>query len=208
MYLTFCIVLKIITIYKYYWLWGYQSQYNSPKPLPCLRPGNNLMVYPPYHLPHFDYCWGYAWSKWSIETLSPLHWSASWILSSLLNISDCIFGSLHFWQFWTVLPWSHSWYCKGVFMTQDSLTIDQTPYVGSSTHPPYWSGSSRTYTSQWWQFWKYCVITSFPDSRFRSWLNQLPRIHHRECSLWNWYWSSTGAVGWACGSCWKDGIVL
>ncbi len=166
------------------------------------------MVYSSYHLLHFDCCWGTAWSKWSMESLSLLHWSADWILCSLLNVSDCIFGSPYLGQFWYVLPWCHSCFCKGVFMTSDSLALDQTPYVGNSTHPPYWSGSSRTYMPQWLWLWKHCVVTSFPNSKFRSWHNQLPRIHHREHSPWNGHWSSAGAVRWACGSCWKDGIVL
>ncbi len=107
------------------------------------------MVYPSYHLPHFDYCQGSAWSRWSMESLSLLHWSADWIICSLLNMSDCIFDSPYLWQFWNVLPWYHSCYCKSAFMISDSLALDQTPCVGNSTHPSYWSGSSRTHPNDY-----------------------------------------------------------
>ncbi len=188
------------------WVHQYSCS-NIPNALCSLHPGNNIMVHCPHHLPHFECYWGSAWNRQSIKCLSLLHWSAGWILSSVFNDSDCIFGSRYSWQFWSVLPWCHSWYCKGVFMTPDFLVIDQTPYVGSSTHTHYWLGSSRTYVPQPWLWWKYRIVTLFPGT-FRGWHDKLPRIHHREHSSWNWHWSSTAAVGWAHGSCWKVVIVF
>ncbi len=56
---VFNILYSVENSHNYWilWLWEYQDQCNVPNPLPCPHPGNNLMVYPPHHLPHFDYCW-------------------------------------------------------------------------------------------------------------------------------------------------------